>query len=183
MSKIKNKEQAMPDPSDVLQQIRDASGFDLYRISEAINRLLDDPEKIQAAKRQVHPGDEIEYFEASQNRMVKARLVKFQRTRAWVENLLDGKQWDIPYYAINIHNVAVGIIENTPRGLGRNEIAVGELVGFHDKEGYDRYGRVLRLNQKTVTLACENSRWRVAYCFLFKVLESTGEPFPAKSIE
>ena len=54
-------------------------------------------------------------------------------------------------------------------GLGRNEVAVGDTVGFFDRDGNERYGKVTRLNQKkTVTLDCDNGKWRVPYKFLFK---------------
>ena len=33
------------------------------------------------------------------------------------------------------------------------------------------YGTLIRLNQKTVTLDCSNQKWRIAYSFLFKVLD------------
>ncbi|MEM7793548.1 MAG: hypothetical protein AAF579_03730 [Cyanobacteria bacterium P01_C01_bin.118] len=63
------------------------------------------------------------------------------------------------------------IAENVKEGLGRNEVAVGDHVGFFDRDGNERYGNVIRLNQKTVTLDCNNQKWRVAYSFLFKVID------------
>lgn len=33
-------------------------------------------------------------------------------------------------------------------------------------------GRIIRLNDKTVTLQCGQQQWRVAYCFLHRVVES-----------
>ena len=56
-------------------------------------------------------------------------------------------------------------------GLGRNEVFVGDDVGFCNRDGDERYGQVVRLNPKTVTLDCGESKWRVAYSFLFKVFD------------
>lgn len=35
-----------------------------------------------------------------------------------------------------------------------------------------RSGRATRLNDKTVTLLCGSKQWRVAYCFLHRVVDS-----------
>jgi len=148
----------------------------LYRLRSAINRLLDDPQKISEVKRHFQPDDEVEYFAPEENRLIQARLIKFQRTRVVVRNLEDGVVWEIPYYALNIHGVETHISEHRQQGLGRNEVAVGDQVGFIDRKGRDRFGQVIRLNQKTVTLDCDDSTWRVAYELLFPVLDANIVP-------
>ncbi len=85
------------DYSALIQQLQAATGFDLYRLHTAIGRMLDDPERIAEVKRRVHPGDEVGYFDASQNRLVKARLLGFKRTRVVVRNIHDGQEWSLPY--------------------------------------------------------------------------------------
>ena len=156
------------DYSEIIKEIDQASGFDLYRLRAAIDRMLDDPKRIREVKRHIHPGEEVEYFEPLENRVIKARLLKFQRTQVIVETLQDQKQWSIPYFALNIHRQDVTIEGKTQEGLGRNEVSVEDCVGFIDRDGYERSGKVIRLNQKTVTLECEKGMWRVAYELLFK---------------
>ena len=163
------------DYSEIIKEIDNASGFDLYRLRAAIDRMLDEPKRIRDVKRHIHPGEKVEYFEPLGNRIIKARLLKFQRTRVIVENLQDQKQWSIPYYALNIHRTDAKIEENTREGLGRNEVSVGDRVDFIDRGGYERNGKIIRLNQKTVTLECENGMWRVAYELLFKESDSGTE--------
>ena len=160
------------DYTEIIKEIDNASGFDLYRLRAAIDRMLDDPKRIREVKRHIHPGEEVEYFEPSENRIIQARLLKFQRTRVIVETLQDQKQWSIPYYALNIHRTDAEIKENAREGLGRNEVSVGDRVGFIDRDGNERYGKVIRLNQRTVTLECENNMWRVAYELLFEATDS-----------
>lgn len=48
---------------------------------------------------------------------------------------------------------------------------MADQVGFLDGDGNERYGQVVRLNPKTVTLDSGESKWRVAYSFLFKVFD------------
>jgi hypothetical protein len=161
--------------SEIVKALNHATGFDLYRLYVAIGNMLDDPKRITEVKRRLHAGDEVEYLEASENRIVKARLIKFQRTRVLVENLNDKARWSIPYCALNIYSADTTITENVKEGLGKNEASVGDYVGFFDREGKERYGQVMRLNQKTVTLDCQGSKWRVAYSFLFKVVDLQDE--------
>lgn len=169
--------------SDIVKALDSATGFDLYRLSNAIRRMLDDPGRITEVKRRLHPGDQVEYFDTSENRIVKARLLKFQRTRVLVENIEDKVEWNIPYYALNIHGADTSIAENVKEGLGRNEVSVGDRVGFFDRDGNERYGQVKRLNQKTVTLDCGGSKWRVAYSFLFKVVDLGAEQVDVLDVE
>ena len=137
--------------------------------------MLEDPKRITEVKRRLHAGDTVEYLDPVKNRIIPARLIKFQRTKVLVENLEDGEKWSIPYYALNIHGADTSITENVKEGLGRNEVAVGDQVGFFDRDGNERYCKVIRLNQKTVTLDCNKQKWRVAYSFLFKVLDLDAE--------
>jgi len=52
-------------------------------------------------------------------------------------------------------------------------LKVGDAVGFRARQNQDKYGPVVALNQKTATiLTQDNQKWRVAYQFLFPVIES-----------
>ncbi len=162
--------------SETINSINNASAFDLYRLRVAITQMLDDPERIRKVRENLRVGDAIEYFESKTNQVHKAKLLKLQRTRALVEDIADNKRWEIPIFWINVHAVDTQITEKQKRGLGRNEISVGEHVGFVDNEGFEHYGVVVRLNQNTVTLNCDGRKWRVAYCYLFKVIaQASGE--------
>lgn len=157
--------------SELVKAIDEATGFDLYRRYVAIGRMLDDPLRVIEVRRAVRVGEEVEYFEPTENRAVRARLVRFQRTRVVVENLHDKKRWNIPCYAINIHKVDTHITQKSKRkGLGKNEVCVGDIIGFADRDNVERYGKVIRLNQKTVTMECDGGQWRVSYGLIFKVI-------------
>ena len=155
--------------SEILKEIEKASSFDLFRLSVALDRMLEEPSRIIAVKQKLIIGREIEYFEPSENRAIKAKVIGFKRTKVSIENIHDKKRWLIPYYFINIENIDTTISENKV-GLGRNEVKVGDLVGFIDRSNREKYGRIIRLNQKTVTLELENTQWRVAYQLLFRIL-------------
>ncbi len=168
------------DYSNLIKELDKATSFDLYRLSSAIDRMLDDPIRIADVKQLLRIGQEVEYFDGNANHAVNGTVVKFLPTKVVVENHHDKKHWRLPFYMINIHQIDTKINEGNKQGLGRNEVAVDDLVGFLDRDNRERYGTVIRLNPKTVTLACEGGQWRVAYSFLFKVLNPQSKQFASQ---
>ncbi len=161
--------------SDIMQAMENATSFDLFRLSVVLDRMLDDPKRIQSVKKALKLDQLIEYFDPTENRLVKAKIIRIKRTKILVEHLHDKRRWNVPYYYINIEAVDTSITENK-KGLGRNEVKVGDLVGFMSKSNQEKYGKVIRLNKKSVTLDCgNNSQWRVAYSLLFNVLSPEME--------
>ena len=79
------------------------------------------------------------------------------------------------YAAINLEGVGVLIRDNPNRGLGRHKVAIGDIVGFHDADQQPRSGKVIRLNDKTVTLVSRDQKWRVAYTLLHRVMEAAQD--------
>jgi len=57
------------------------------------------------------------------------------------------------------------------RGLGRQEVAVGDNVGSYDRDQRQRIGRIIRLKDKTVTLISDNQQWRVGYGLLCRIVD------------
>lgn len=165
--------------SEIVNALNNATGFDLFRIKVAIEKMLDDPVRILEVKKSLRKGQQIQYFEPNENTVVEAIILEFKRTRVLVKNIEDGARWIIPYYYVNIGMVDTGITKSSGRnGLDRNEVKVGDRIGFVDRENNDRYGEVVRLNQKTVTLNCDGEKWRVSYSLLFKIIGQDVECFP-----
>jgi hypothetical protein len=135
--------------SEVFQTLNQASAFDLFRLRAAIDRALDEPRWLQA---------------------IQTRL-KVRRKEVVVLDLEDAERWVLSYAAINLDGADVQIREQKPQGLGRNEVALGDVVGFVGRDQQQRTGKIIRLNDKTVTLQCDQSQWRVAYSFLHRVVD------------
>jgi hypothetical protein len=158
--------------SAVLDALNNASAFELFRLRVAINRKLDDPEWIEAIRWRLRVGQEIEYFSWNDNAVRRARIVEFRRKHVDVLDLGDGRRWLIDFCTINVDGMDVQVREQVATGLGRNEVVVGQTLGFVDREGSERSGVVLRLNDKTVSLQVGQYKWRVAYQFLHHVVDS-----------
>ena len=161
------------DYSGILQALKEASLFDLYRLRAAIDHMLDQPERLDAIRNRLKPGQTITYFDETENRLIEARVIRLKRTRLLVENRHDGQQWNIPFYYVNLDRVDTDIKPISPEvGLDRSRLKVGDKVGFRDRQNNDLYGQVIRLNRKTATIQTENSgKWRVAYSFLFPIID------------
>lgn len=157
--------------SDIIQALDKASAFDLYRLQTALDNMLDDPGRLIEVKKALRLGMEIEYYDAAANRVELAIVEKIKQTKAIVKNLRDGKRWQIHLCSINVRGSDTNIALTNNTGLSKNELRVGDVVGFVDNNGVEQHGIAVRLNQKTVTVEAENRGWRVSYSLLYKVIE------------
>jgi hypothetical protein len=161
------------DFSAMMDDLEDASLFDLYRLQSAISIELENPERIRKIKRLIKVGDTVRYFLSEENRLVEAEVLEIKRTRVLVRNKHDLKRWNIPFYMTNVDDIPVDIRrQDTAAGMDRHEIRIGDRVGFKDRGNHNRRGEVIRLNPKTVTLLVEpNQKWRVSYALLHPIID------------
>ncbi len=164
--------------SETIATLNSASAFELFRLRAAIDRVLDQPGWMDAVRSRLRAGQTIHYFDSAANRSQQGLVMELRRKQAVVLDLATQKRWLISYAAINLDGADVEIREKPRQGLGRNEVATGDVVGFMDRNHQQRSGRILRLNDKTVTLMCGQQQWRVAYGLLHRVVDgsaSSGE--------
>ena len=170
------------DYSRIIEDLQQASLFDLYRLRVAISHQLENPQPVREIKSQLKPGQAITYFDGTENRLIKAKVIKLKRTRLLVENEHDQQRWDIPFYWVNLDGVDTDITLSSKTGLDKSQLKVGDKVGFRDRQNNDVYGKVIRLNRKTATISTDDhTEWRVGYEWLYLVLE--GEQGYPKLIE
>lgn len=156
----------------LLEALQQASGFELFRLRAAIDRALADPQRIDAIRRCIKRGQRIEYFDARDNRTCRGQVVEMRNTTLVIVDLDRPLKLLIDYAAINLDGADAVIRESTARGISRQEVAVGDLVGFTDRDGQQRHGTVTRLNGKTVTLDCNGHPWRVSYSLLHRMIDA-----------
>jgi hypothetical protein len=160
--------------SKTLAALNSASAFELYRLRAAIDRVLDQPGWMVAVQSRIRIGQKVEYFDAQANRSHQGQILELRRKQAVVLDIATQKRWLISYAAINLDGADVEIREQPQQGLGRNEVAIGDVVGFLDRNHQQRSGQIVRLNDKTVTLHCGQQQWRVAYAFLHRIVDSSA---------
>lgn len=156
--------------SQILEALNKASLFELYRLQQAIRRSLEDPARIRQIKNSLRVGQDIEYFEAEENRLIEASIVALRRTKVLVKNRHDGALWNIPFYFINLDRADVAISNPTGK-LDRNSLKIGDKVAFKDRKGNEQFGEVIKLNSKTAGVLVGTTRWKVGYGLLSPIIE------------
>ena len=69
---------------NILDALKQASGFDLYRLRAMLDRVLDDPKWIAAVQRQLLIGQQVSYYEAGSNTELTAQVLEFRRKQVVV---------------------------------------------------------------------------------------------------
>ena len=104
------------------------------------------------------------------------------RLRAAIDRALEEPRWlqaiqsrlkvgqAVQYFDLRANTLKRGQVLE----MRRNEVALGDVVGFVDRDQQQRTGKIIRLNDKTVTLQCDHTQWRVAYSFLHRVVDVDG---------
>ena len=159
------------DYTQILDALSKASLFELYRLNVAIGNLLDDPARILAVKRTLQVGQVVSWLNSEENRLVEARLLQINRSRALIQDIASGKRWTIPFHLINVDQHEIEIAAGQRGKLDRNRLKVGDRVAFRDKAGHERFGEVIKLNTKTASVQVGPSRWRVHYSLLQPVID------------
>ncbi len=154
----------------LLSELEQASTFELFRLQAAISTLLDDPNRIAAIKRKLHPGMEISYFHEQENRLVTARLLEVRKTRAAIQESRSGKRWTIPLYMINLEQSNIDL---TPQkqGVERLSLRIDDRVGFRGKNNEEHFGTVIKLNPKRAKIQVGTTIWSVPYSMLFSIID------------
>ena len=155
----------------ILEALNQASLFELYRLNAAIRNQLRDPARTRKVKQALRVGQTITWFDDQENRLVEARLLEINRTRALVQNIGDGERWSIQFGAINVDGQDAEIAAHGRRKLDRNSLRVGDRVAFKDRHGHERFGEVVKLNPKSAAVMVGTVRWRVSYGLLMPVID------------
>lgn len=130
--------------SEILAQRKAASAFDLYRLRAAIDRVLDEPAWLVAVQARLNVGQTVEYFDPQANASHVGQVLELRRKQAVVLDKATGQRWLIAYAAIKLDGADVEIREKPRQGLGRNEVAIGDRVGFVGRDRKERSGHIIR---------------------------------------
>ena len=157
----------------VFQELQTASDFELSRLKAAIEKLLEDPERINALRKKMVIGMQLDYFDVEDNRAIPCELLEIRRTRATVRVIETGKTWTLPFHYLNLEHIVTELVANNKRGLSKAELYIGLTVGFvHNQNNQDYIGKVVKLNPKRAVILVDNVQWQVPYQILFPIIHS-----------
>lgn len=159
-----------------LDNLRQAPSGELYRLYLIIGKMLDDPQRTLQVRQSLRLGMTVGYvaddpFGAAR----QGRVVELRATQAVIEDLNSRQRWAVRYAAI----VPDGSYPEAkpepapPPRANPEAFFVGDTVGFTDKHLRERVGTIVRLNQKTASIACSGTEghWRVSYGLLRRVVD------------
>lgn len=170
------------DFTEVMQLLKNASPYDLYRIKVAIQNEIEKPEHIRVMRECFAIGDKVSYFDSDRNALIHATVLEKNPKKVLLKNLCDQQRWNIPYYMINLTGKVSDIHINHKERPTKNNFKVGDCVGFNN-DGEQCIGTIIKLNHKTASLVTrDNKRWRVGYGLLFKILDGEKGDVTARSL-
>ncbi|KWC13355.1 hypothetical protein WM16_16310 [Burkholderia ubonensis] len=159
-----------------LDNLRQAQSSELYRLYLIIGKMLDDPQRTLQVRQNLRLGMTVGYvaddpFGAPR----QARVVELRAAQAVVEDLTSRQRWAIRYAAIVLDGTVPDAQPEPapPSRANREAFFIGDTVGFTDKHLRERIGIIVRLNQKTASIACNDTEghWRVSYGLLRRIVD------------
>ena len=154
-----------------MHSLQKASDLDLLRLSTAIGHLLRNPARILAIRRHLHLGQEVDFWNTRDQRVQRGRIIAFKPDQLVVQTETPRLNWTITYAAISIDPAAMPPQPPAERRPTRADFARGDNVSFEPQDMIARFGAIIRLNQKTATVATEDRmEWRVGYAALRRVV-------------
>lgn len=149
-----------------------ASDLELLQLRTALDHLMLQPNRIMAIRRHLHVGQEVDYLDVRDNRMRKGRVIEFKPDQLLIHAAHDLKYRWMPYASVQIDATSMPAQQTTaPMRARREDFAVGDTVSFEGRDLIRKFGTVVRINQKTASLLCEDGlEWRVSYALLQRVV-------------
>jgi len=158
--------------TEIINALQAASLFDLFRLSVAIRHEMENPKKIKEIRNAFKEGDTISYFDGVTNALRSGVVIQKNIKYVSIINTEDKCHWKITYPIINLGNVKTDIHASHPAKLSKNNLKVGDCVGFNH-DGEQITGIVTRLNYKTISLiTVDQRRWRASYSCLYKIIDA-----------
>jgi len=156
----------------MLVNLENASLFEIYQTTVVLKKILGNPKRIAGIRSKLMPNQTVSYFNARTNQAIAATVVQLGNTKVLLRNHHDGKNWQVPYYMINLGHITQQASVRSGK-VDSLSLRVGDSVGFVDRQNKSMYGVVQKLNRKTASLTLQNGEaWRVAYEQLFHVMEA-----------
>ncbi|KWA86271.1 hypothetical protein WL29_10975 [Burkholderia ubonensis] len=159
-----------------LDELRQAHSSALYRLYLVIGKMLDEPQRILQVRQGLRLGMTVGYLtDDPLGAPRQARVVELRATQAVIEDRATRQRWAVRYTAL----VPDGTYPDAqpesapPPRASREDFFIGDTVGFTDKHLRERIGTIVRLNQKTASIACHDTEghWRVSYGLLRRIVD------------
>ena len=161
----------------LIDALNNATSLELYQLATLVERLMTDPKRIIAIRKDLHLGQVIRIYDGRADMMRPARIVDMCDTQLTVQGIEHRFEWKLPYAAVE--PLPHGGEKPTPSAPAqpegpkptRADFSRGQKVSFTDRHLQVHAGVITRCNPKTSSVACDNEQWTVPYAALKSVLD------------
>jgi len=84
----------------VLDALQNASSLELFQLSTLIERLLADPRRIIAVRKDMNLGQTVRFVDWRDGSLREGKVVAMRDTQVTLQDLRERKEWKLPYAAI-----------------------------------------------------------------------------------
>ena len=163
----------------VLDALQYASSLELFQLSTLIERLLADPRRIIAVRKDMNLGQTVRFVDWRDGSLREGKVVAMRDTQVTLQDLRERKEWKLPYAAIEpplpdpaTRPQAVAPEPPAAPRPTRNDFRCGEKVAFEDKYLQTVVGTIVRINSRTATIdPGDGTQWRVGFGLLRHILD------------
>ena len=163
----------------VLDALQNASSLELFQLSTLIERLLADPRRIIAVRKDMNLGQTVRFVDWRDGSLREGKVVAMRDTQVTLQDLRERKEWKLPYAAIEppLPDPATRPQDVAPEPPAaprptRNDFRCGEKVAFEDKYLQTVVGTIVRINSRTATIdPGDGTQWRVGFGLLRHILD------------
>jgi hypothetical protein len=174
---------ARPPPmqdATLIEELNNATSLELYQLAALVERLMTDPRRIVAVRKDLHLGQVVRFYDGRRDTMREARIVEMRDALVTLHDLQQHVQWKLSYAAIEPPESGAKPQSPTPPTppspaaspkLTRADFARGDKVSFTDRHLQTHVGVITRSNPKTATVDTGEASWSVPYSHLRRVLD------------
>ncbi|QHE78952.1 hypothetical protein F9Z44_22290 (plasmid) [Hydrogenophaga sp. PBL-H3] len=162
----------------LIESLGRATSLQLYQLAAVVERLLTDPRRIVAIRRDLHLGQVVRFYDDRHDKMRLGRVIEMRDTQVTLEGTEVRGQWRLPYAAIeppmpgDRPQTAAAATEPSPPRPTRADFHRGQKISFTDRHLQVHVGVITRCNPKTATVSTgDGNSWSVPYGALRHVLD------------
>lgn len=164
----------------LIDSLNRATSLQLYQLAALIERLVTDPRRIVAIRKDLHLGQVVRFYDARRDTMRLGRVVEMRDAQLTLHGTEVHGEWKLPYAAIEpplpggVKPEPAAAPATTPSAPKptRADFHRGEKVSFTDRHLQAHVGIITRCNPKSASVdTADGEAWSVPYGGLRHVLD------------
>jgi hypothetical protein len=160
----------------LIEALNRATSLELYQLAALVERLMTDPRRIVAIRKDLHLGQVVRFYDGRRDTMRQGRIVEMRDAQVTLHDTQQHVQWKLPYAAVEPTEpgsqppVAPPEPPPAPKPT-RADFTRGDKVSFTDRHLQTHVGIITRCNPKTASVDSDGEAWSVSYGALRRVLD------------